>query len=583
MATLCGNPRESVKHWLACAAGSDIIRIIAQVMRPTAGYRLTLLQMEKFEDGIPRRRRCEQKIDDIARDVGGIKLLLQGRNQLSNEEQVESRTIWHPGQAESAEPPNEFHAMSAPVGESLWDHSVHIIGFIKAVLEDRGSKYARPEASKILSSLKKLLQALEDPALVRGLSNPQVKLVKHQAKPSMPPLEAVVNVLRWAKGFQDYRKYCQICRDNLQDALSRLPLLLPASMEVIAALAIGTYNAVENSRATVAWKYISAASDLCQTLGYHRTRPETDSDRSLHATQERLFWTVYMLEKGLSLRFGRSSSIRDAEITLPLNPDEPRSIKLARVNGLIYDQPYSPSGLSRPAEERGHAAEALGRDLRELINRTDGEPDPMRAIYLKCDLVCQNSLLALVFQAIPTTQDFRGEALGDCVSVARNALDIHEQCMKDVRDCKNDPFMVTKYINWAILYCPFVPFSIIFTRAVRLADTTDIARLDRFAESLQPEKNHQDANTHPYRLYTLLCEALRLYFDLDGPPQATDPNLSTDLMESLTDLDNVPSGIETGPAMDQDLINYDHQTFGLYDWSYDSQQIMGLLSDEMRF
>jgi hypothetical protein len=40
-------------------------------------------------------------------------------------------------------------------------------------------------------------------------------------------------------GLQEYREYCRLCRENLEKALSRLPLLLPASMEVIAALTIG--------------------------------------------------------------------------------------------------------------------------------------------------------------------------------------------------------------------------------------------------------------------------------------------------------------------------------------------------------
>lgn len=38
---------------------------------------------------------------------------------------------------------------------------------------------------------------------------------------------------------QDYQEYCQQCRQNLHGALSQLPILLPASMEVIAALTLG--------------------------------------------------------------------------------------------------------------------------------------------------------------------------------------------------------------------------------------------------------------------------------------------------------------------------------------------------------
>jgi len=44
-----------------------------------------------------------------------------------------------------------------------------------------------------------------------------------------------------ATGLQDYREYCQLCRKNFHDALSRLPLLLPATMEVIAVLMLGVY------------------------------------------------------------------------------------------------------------------------------------------------------------------------------------------------------------------------------------------------------------------------------------------------------------------------------------------------------
>ena len=40
-------------------------------------------------------------------------------------------------------------------------------------------------------------------------------------------------------GLQDYGGYCRLCRKNLDSALSRLPLLLPPSMEVIAALTLG--------------------------------------------------------------------------------------------------------------------------------------------------------------------------------------------------------------------------------------------------------------------------------------------------------------------------------------------------------
>ena len=120
----------------------------------------------------------------------------------------------------------------------------------------------------------------------------------------------------------------------------------------------------------MAWTFISAALDFCQRLGYHRFRPAKEKEQPLRAAQERLFWTVYELEKGLSLRLGRSSNINDAEITLPFDPDGPRPTRLGRIQGRVYNQLYSPAGLSLSDDERGRMAETLAGELRELINET---------------------------------------------------------------------------------------------------------------------------------------------------------------------------------------------------------------------
>jgi hypothetical protein len=40
-------------------------------------------------------------------------------------------------------------------------------------------------------------------------------------------------------GTSNYRRHYELCRSNFQNAIARLPLLLPASLEVIAALALG--------------------------------------------------------------------------------------------------------------------------------------------------------------------------------------------------------------------------------------------------------------------------------------------------------------------------------------------------------
>jgi hypothetical protein len=121
------------------------------------------------------------------------------------------------------------------------------------------------------------------------------------------------------------------------------------------------------------WRFVSAAADLCQTLGYHRARPVRDGEHELRSAQTRLFWVVYRMEKGLSLRLARPSNIHDSEITLPPDPNEPRFVKQARIQGRVYAQLYSPTGLARHDKERGEVAERLAVELRELIGQTYAE------------------------------------------------------------------------------------------------------------------------------------------------------------------------------------------------------------------
>jgi hypothetical protein len=114
---------------------------------------------------------------------------------------------------------------------------------------------------------------------------------------------------------------------------------------------------------------ISNAANLCQILGLHRLA------RDSHETQVNLFWMVFLLEKGLSLRLGRPSILRDDEITSP-RPSVPsirRCSQTSSIQGKIYDQLYSPSGLARTNVERGRLAHALASELREIINENKAE------------------------------------------------------------------------------------------------------------------------------------------------------------------------------------------------------------------
>ena len=92
--------------------------------------------------------------------------------------------------------PLEEQKLASFCAESQWDHSGHITDFVKAIVDDRYSRYIEPDvgSSEIMSSLKALVSALEAPKAVQSTRLPEA------GESTMPPLDAVVTVLRWAKG-----------------------------------------------------------------------------------------------------------------------------------------------------------------------------------------------------------------------------------------------------------------------------------------------------------------------------------------------------------------------------------------------
>ncbi|KAJ3548208.1 hypothetical protein NM208_g1130 [Fusarium decemcellulare] len=587
----------------------------------------------------------ERKIDEIAHDIDGIKLLLQGLSVQPGPTRPGHEAKQQSPQVLLKDVPVENHTTSSSITIPQWDHSAHVIDFVKAVLDDKGPGSTGSESGQVMLSLKKLVSALEGSGVAPAPLVVVSKASKEQAKTPMPPFESAVGILRWAKLHQSYyritwicgilpfkqfedicckvyfavndyteeefiiansflsyifaehavvygadtsREYCYLCRSNVGNSLSRLPLFLPASMEAVTALTLGCLHSIEDSKASRAWTLISTALNMCQTLGYHRLGLSRGDGGAMQATQEQLFWAVFTFENGLSMRLGRYSGIRDTDMVLSIDPNEPRVTKVSRIQRKVYDQLYSPAGLSTSTEKRAQLAHGLSVELQTLIDQThdeisdatsqgaDPDRDPLRLMYLNFDVVCQSSLLALILRAIPSAQN--PESPQSCAAIARDTLDRHEQCMEELRTSK-DPLLIRKYINWAVLHTPFVPFSILFTHAVQSFDLDDLSRLDRFALSMKTEAADTEPLTHPCRLYELLSQAARIYVQSSMLPSNIDINSNLDASSNSQHLD---IGHEMGIEMPTFEV-FDQSMLDLGDWYYSNQQLMNLLDEDVMF
>lgn len=137
-------------------------------------------------------------------------------------------------------------------------------------------------------------------------------------------------------------------------------------------------HAIEISKPSFALTLISAASHLCQALGYHRESPMSHGSESARLNKVTLFWTVYCIDKALSLRLGRAATMPDYDISVPMvitvsGITEPWNtiynlwIHHARIQGRVYEMLYSPKALSQPEEQRASQALQLASELQWMV------------------------------------------------------------------------------------------------------------------------------------------------------------------------------------------------------------------------
>ncbi|GKZ30858.1 hypothetical protein AbraIFM66950_010496 [Aspergillus brasiliensis] len=427
----------------------------------------------------------------------------------------------------------------------------------------------------------------------------------------------VVAIAKDSQTREEYDRYLKLCLVNLETALGSLSLLMSANDDNIEALALGAVYAIETSKPSFAMTLISAAVRLCQTLGYHRSSPsEKNSKPTLGYA---LFWTIYVLEKAVSLRLGRASTIQDYDVTSVVNIemtglDEPYNkiyflwVRLATIQGKVYEFLYSPAALARPESERAAHARQLASEMQqEIMEPFEGihfndHRSPVDEVFFRADKVARLSVLTLIYRAIPP-QGTQGTFINECIETARSALEVHQNCLVDVKEMTEH--IKASYFHWTILYAPFVPFIVIFCHTIAVSSWDDLARLEDFVASLQPNCFLSEAISKLYQLCQVLSNVARLYIEakeqvqvkedqeLASVGQEFDVYLSALGLAPMSADDNygawappapVPAGSAPGDARAPIEGQYSApmpQTSQLGNWFSGNQHMMGLLEEDI--
>ncbi|KAH7377288.1 fungal-specific transcription factor domain-containing protein [Pyrenochaeta sp. MPI-SDFR-AT-0127] len=434
---------------------------------------------------------------------------------------------------------------------------------------------------------------------------------------------------------EQYIAYSRLCRDNLETGLANLPLHLPASSNVIAALLFAAFYAIEFSKSMLCWTLSSKASELCQTLGYHRNLPLGGNQQSGDARYTQfLFWSTYYIDKSLSLRLGRASTIPDWDISisLPSLPNKDQEpvlayfvlwIKLARCQGNIYEMLYSPGSMIQPDHVRHSRVELLRSNLQELEEETErtmndwfkvskeNSGENLMDFYATSDAILRLSLLTHVYRAAPRTANSSTTFSSDCVRVARATIEKHHECMAIIHKSNNLHF--STYIHWTLLFAPFIPFIAIFCNVMETRDKADLVRLDAFIMSIQSASTVSGPAAKMHRLFQVLYNIAARYLELhtqSNPDESSVPETEAQLaalgfphartwtatQQHQTQSSNLLEEMETGLFHETSNmgVNTDETSLGqwavnpmfwmgngaqLENWLYDNQASMELLQE----
>ncbi|KAJ5461438.1 uncharacterized protein N7458_002990 [Penicillium daleae] len=342
----------------------------------------------------------------------------------------------------------------------------------------------------------------------------------------------------------EYQKYVQVCKDNLETALANLNILMPVNMDSVVALAVGAIHGIEISKPSVSWTLASTAIHMCQTLGYNRLSSMEHDPLELQHRKQDIFWSVYTIMNLMSLRLGRASVVQACDVDIP-SPFEcfPNMgvwsmvcslwARQAVIQNDIYTNLYSPAALNQPESERAMHARRLAvemkRDVLEPFDRiltADLNMSEVDVIYLRSDGVSRLAILTLIYRAIPVEPGSPSTFIPECIETARASLELHQVCIASLKEASEN--LRCSYMHWAIFLSPFVPFIVIFCHVITTSDSQDLTRLEDFVASLRPLCRFSQSIDRLHNLCSVLGTVARLYVEAKSRKQAgEDQNMAS--------------------------------------------------------
>ncbi|CAG8892398.1 unnamed protein product [Penicillium egyptiacum] len=329
---------------------------------------------------------------------------------------------------------------------------------------------------------------------------------------------------------QEYEAQALICRESLETILSNLPFHIITNIDSVCCQIKQAIYCLQCGKPFAAWTFISRASLMSQALGMHSNHAMTTEPAEKVQRKIRLFWALYVVEKAVSLRLGRCSTIRDYDITVPrllldrkmsslLHNRLPDWIDVASLYGRVYDNTYSPNALAQPVSIRESRARTLAAELERIMAAR------VELYY---------SILVCIYRGIPSGKCSSLAPCPECLSAARATLKETEVFIAMLADAASWSPSLGIWVNEVVLLAPFIPFLILFCNIVETSDSSDLHHLQRLVDS-----SHSIAQSPRYSACSKQLRILKALYDVAAKyVEAKARSQSGDMIRGqFTDLD----------------------------------------------
>ncbi|KAG5817939.1 hypothetical protein H9Q74_010097 [Fusarium xylarioides] len=309
---------------------------------------------------------------------------------------------------------------------------------------------------------------------------------------------------------------------NFDRGLQTFELMTVPSFENILAITAAVLKIQNEAAPVLARSLVNAGLSHCQMMGYHREVTYQKDPSGFADNKRRLFWTLYVFDKTNSLHFGNASRIQDFEVDAhyPTIPDDPAekpwtelfrlAVRLAKIQGLIFDKLYSVAGLQSPAVDRRQWIDAMVTDMHQWryeLDHMDGSTvrfaEILKLSKTHWDIMYYSTLTILL--RAPAMPGVGTDMTSQCFQAARLSLQSHLLAFSGYGGDK----MLSKadYIDWALHNSSFTPFVVIFLHSIAASSLEDVELLEQVVTTF---RSARDINIGAEKLYQICSTFARL-------------------------------------------------------------------------